>query len=165
MTEPFTIRPLEDADRTWVGEATAAEWGSREVFVHGERYLPEELDGFLAEGSGAGGALGLLTFRVQAGALEIVTLNSYRPSRGVGRALMERAREEAKARGCRRVWLVTTNDNLGAVRFYQKLGYRLVAIGLDEVTRSRELKPEIPERGLDDIPIRDEWELELVLDP
>jgi len=160
MSEPFTIRPLEDDDRPWVGEVTAAEWGSREVLVHGARYLPQELEGFVAEARGAE-PVGLLTFHVAGSELEVVTLNSFRPRLGVGRELMERARVEAAARGCRRVWLVTTNDNLHAVRFYQKLGYRLVAIRLDGVTRSRELKPEIPERGLDGIPIRDEWELEL----
>ncbi len=162
MSEPYEILPLEDADRPWVGEAIAAHWGSAEVVVHGERYRPQELEGFLAV-DGSPEPVGLLTYRVQAAECEVVTLNSFRPSIGIGRALMDRVREIASRRSCRRLWLVTTNDNLPAVRFYQRIGLRVVAIHRDEVTRSRELKPEIPERGLDGIPLRDEWELELRL--
>lgn len=162
MSEPYEIRPLKDTDRPWVGEAIAVHWGTSEVVVHGERYRPQELEGFLAV-DGSREPVGLLTYRVQAEECEVVTLNSFRPSIGIGGALMERAREVASQQGCRRLWLVTTNDNLPAVRFYQKLGYRLVAIHHDEVTRSRKLKPDIPERGLDGIPLRDEWELELWL--
>jgi Acetyltransferase (GNAT) family len=65
--------------------------------------------------------------------------------------------------GCRRVWLITTNDNLRALRFYQRRGFRLVAVHPDALARSRELKPSIPEIGLDGIPLRDELELELLL--
>ena len=65
--------------------------------------------------------------------------------------------------GCRRVWLITTNDNLRALRFYQRRGFRLVAVHPNALARSRELKPSIPEIGLDGIPLRDELELELTL--
>jgi ribosomal protein S18 acetylase RimI-like enzyme len=61
--------------------------------------------------------------------------------------------------GCVRLWLITTNDNLHALGFYQKSGFRLVALHPDAVAESRRLKPSIPEVGLDTIPLRDEIEL------
>ena len=61
---------------------------------------------------------------------------------------------------CKRVWLITTNDNLGALRFYQKMGFELVAIYRGAINKSRKIKPSIPEKGFDGIPIRDEIELE-----
>ena len=74
-----------------------------------------------------------------------------------------RQRQAAREAGCGRVWLITTNDNLRALRFYQRRGFRLVAVHPDALERSRELKPSIPEIGLDGIPLRDELELELTL--
>jgi hypothetical protein len=60
------------------------------------------------------------------------------------------------------VWLVTTNDNLDALRFYQRRGLRLVAVHAGAVDEARRLKPEIARVGEYGIPIRDEIELELV---
>ena len=89
--------------------------------------------------------------------------DSLRERIGVGAALLEAALEEARRAGCRRAWLVTTNDNLPAVRFYQKRGWRIRAIRPGAIRESRRQKPEIPEMGVDGIPIRDEIELELPL--
>jgi hypothetical protein len=50
-----------------------------------------------------------------------------------------------------------------ALRFYQRAGFRLTALRAGAVTESRKLKPGIPERGLDDIPITDELELQMDL--
>jgi RimJ/RimL family protein N-acetyltransferase len=79
--------------------------------------------------------------------------------------LLDAVRETAQAQRCRRLWLITTNDNQPALRFYEKRGFRLVAVHRDAVTASRRLKPEIPMIGIDEIPIRDELELEVRLFP
>ena len=71
--------------------------------------------------------------------------------------------EKEAARNCRRLWLITTNDNIPAIHFYQKRGFTLAALHTDAVNTSRELKPEIPKRGWDDLPIRDEIEFEKIL--
>lgn len=81
----------------------------------------------------------------------------------MGTALMKAVESVAREAGCASIRLVTTNDNLKALHFYQRRGYVLVALHRDAVTRSRALKPEIPTTGNDDIPIRDEIELELIL--
>jgi RimJ/RimL family protein N-acetyltransferase len=72
--------------------------------------------------------------------------------------------ECAKEAGASRVWLITTNDNTDALRFYQKAGFRIVAVHQDAVALARRIKPEIPIMGENGIPIRDEIELELMLD-
>jgi hypothetical protein len=60
------------------------------------------------------------------------------------------------------VWLTTTNDNLDALRFYQRRGFRISAVRPRAVERARAtLKPEIPEVGAYGIPVRDEIDLEL----
>ena len=107
--------------------------------------------------------VGLLTYAVRDGACEVVTLDSFAERRGVGSALLEAVREVAAAAGCERLWLSTTNDNLAALRFYQRRGWDLVALHRDVVAQWRRSKPVIPERGRDEIPLRHALELELRL--
>ena len=87
---------------------------------------------------------------------EVLTLHAAERGRGVGTALIEAAAERLG-----RLWLITTNDNVDALRFYQRRGFRLVALHRGAVDESRaRLKPEIPETGDHGIPLRDELELE-----
>ena len=78
-------------------------------------------------------------------------------------AEIEAVKEVACKAGCRRLWLITTNDNLNALRFYQKRGFALVAVHRNALEISRKFKPEIPLIGADGIPLRDEIELEMIL--
>lgn len=154
----FTLRPLQPADAGWVARRVTEQWGAEIVVAHGKVYRPAELPGFVAED--AGQIVGLLTYHVEGDACEIVTLDSQREGQGIGTALIEAARSAARAAGCRRLWLITTNDNTAALRFYQKRGFVLAALHRDAVAASRAIKPEIPFIGNDGIPIRDEVELE-----
>jgi GNAT superfamily N-acetyltransferase len=91
---------------------------------------------------------------------EVVTIASTRPGRGVGGALLDAVLDRAHRAGAGRVWLITTNDNTGALRFYQRRGFDLVRLDRDAVTRSRQrLKPDIPTHN-DGIAMRHELELE-----
>jgi ribosomal protein S18 acetylase RimI-like enzyme len=110
-----------------------------------------------------GGTVGLATYRIQGQECELVTLNSWRENLGVGSALIEAIRQEALQTGCHRLWLITTNDNLHALGFYQKRGFHLVAVHANALAESRKIKPSIPEIGVHGIPLRDELELELIL--
>ena len=76
---------------------------------------------------------------------------------------MEAVVADAAREGAKRLWLVTTNDNLDALRFYQRRGWRLSAVYPGSVVESRKIKPSIPEIGAYGIPIRDEIELEYPL--
>ena len=110
-----------------------------------------------------GQVAGALTYEIRDGQMEAVTVDAFVDGVGAGAALIEAAAEEARRQGCRRLWLITTNDNTNALRFYQRRGMRLAALHRDAIAESRRMKPEIPQTGADGIPIRDELELELVL--
>ena len=60
---------------------------------------------------------------------EILTLHATRQWAGAGSALVAAVRELAAGRGCRRLWVLTTNDNVDALRFYQRRGFRLASSG------------------------------------
>jgi GNAT superfamily N-acetyltransferase len=109
--------------------------------------------------------VGVLTWITHADSLEVLTLHVTDQWRGTGTALLDGARRLAESLECRRMWLITTNDNLDALRFYQRRGFRLARLHPGAVNRSRLLlKPSIPEIGDHGIPLRDELELELVLE-
>ena len=106
---------------------------------------------------------GLVTYRVSAGTCELVTLDSLQMGLGVGSALVEAVVQEAQRAACTRLFLITTNDNIGALRFYQRRGWVLAALRREALEVSRRLKPSIPAVGRNGIPLRDELELEYPL--
>jgi ribosomal protein S18 acetylase RimI-like enzyme len=155
------VRALAPNDRFWVERLIRERWGSDSVAAHGTLYRPAELRGFAALEDG--NTVGLVTYEIDGHACEIVTIDSLTERRGVGSALVEAVAEAARAEGCSRLWLITTNDNLPARRFYEKRGFSLAAVHANAVAESRRLKPEIPLVGFAGVPIRDELELELKL--
>ena len=66
-------------------------------------------------------------------------------------------------RKARRAWLITTNDNLDAIRFYQRRGFTIATVHAGAIEQSRTIKPSIPLVGSYGIPIRDEIEFEMLL--
>lgn len=107
---------------------------------------------------------GVATYVLNGDECELLTLHAATRLMGVGSALLATVEDIARDAGCRRLWVVTTNDNVEALRFYQRRGFRLVLLRPGAVDRSREkLKPEIPKSGAYGIPLRDELELEMIL--
>jgi GNAT superfamily N-acetyltransferase len=159
LGEDLRVLPTAEADGPWMRVLTEHEWGGPTVAVHDTLYTPGDLPGFKALLDGA--PVGLLTYVAGPGGLEIVTLNSLLEGRGVGSGLVGAARRRALELRCERLWLVTTNDNLRALSFYVKRGFRLVRVDLGAVDRARRLKPSIPLVGEHGIPMRDELELEM----
>ncbi len=139
------VRSTCAEDQEWVKCFVREHWGSEVIVVHDEVFSPCLLPGFVAVLDER--IAGLITYRLEGRNCEIVTLDSIWPSVGVGTALMETVERAAVQAGCRRLWLITTNDNLNALRFYQKRGLELVAVHRHAVTRSRKIKPEIPMVG------------------
>jgi len=108
----------------------------------------------------AGGVAGVLTYDVVGDSCEILTLHAARQWSGAGSAMVIAVAHLAAVVGCRRLWVLTTNDNVDALRFYQRRGFQLTAIRCGAVDRARQtLKPQIPLIGEYGIPIRDEIEL------
>lgn len=158
----ISIQPLEINDRGWVSQFILEHWGSDKVVSHGVVYFPQDLPGFVAMYDAE--KVGLVTYNITGTSCEIVTIDSIRPSSGVGTALIEAVKNTAIKSGCKRLWLITTNDNLNALRFYQKRGFVLVAVHRNALELSRKLKPEIPLIGHQGIPLQDEIELEFMLE-
>lgn len=152
------VRPIVPADRPAVAALVARLWGDDVAVAHGVVFRPAELPGFIAVDGDA--IVGLLTYtRVDAATVEIVTIDALERARGVGTALLDAMSAAAAAQGARRLVLTTTNDNVDALRFYQRRGFRLTALRAGELARSRELKPVIPLVGDYGIPLTDELEL------
>ena len=158
---PLNIRPKTPADDSRLIALWSDHFGAAFVVARGRRIEPAALDGFIAEERDK--LLGAVTFERVGNEIEIVTLDSVVENRGAGTALLEAVVARARAVGARRVFLVTTNDNIRALRFYQKRGFDMVAVHRGAVDAARKLKPEIPLAGNDGIPIRHEVEYELRL--
>jgi GNAT superfamily N-acetyltransferase len=157
----FSVVSTTSNDGKWITDFLSHHWGSPVVVSRGKLYHANELPAFIATEQGE--RIGLATYSINGSECEIVTLNSVRENQGVGTALVKAVESVARQAGCLFVRLITTNDNVRALRFYQRYGFVLVALHRGAVTRSRTLKPEIPMTGNEGIPIRDEIELELVL--
>jgi GNAT superfamily N-acetyltransferase len=136
-------------------------WGSTRVVSRGRLYYPEKLPGFIATIGDK--SVGLLTYDISNRECEVVTINSTSERLGIGSGLLEAVRKVAISAQCKRLWLITTNDNTRALRFYQKRGFLLAALYHNQLEKSRLIKPEIPALGMDGIPLRDEIELEILL--
>jgi ribosomal protein S18 acetylase RimI-like enzyme len=136
-------------------------WGSDVMVIHGEVLHTDQLEGFVVEERGDW--TGLITFLCREGEMEVTSLDSLREGQGLGTKLIDLVVEEARSRKCKRLSLITTNDNLHALSFYQKRGFQMAAIHRGAVDEARKLKPSIPKIGAHGIPMRDEIELEMVL--
>ncbi len=157
----FLVRSIQESDRNWVASFVKSRGGSGIVVAKGRVSHPVELNGFAAfKGKSP---VGLLTYRIEGSDCEIVTIDSASEREGVGTALIGAVEERAKAKGCRRLWLITTNHNLNALGFYQRRGFRLTALYPNALEATRKLKPEISMKAANGIPIRDELQLELEL--
>jgi GNAT superfamily N-acetyltransferase len=153
------IRPADAGDRGWILRILEEHWGGAAVVSRGRIHRADELPALVALLDGE--RVGLLTYRIADAQCEIVSLDSL--VIGAGRPLIDAIRRTAVESGCRRLWLITTNDNLGALRFYQKVGFVLFAVHPNALEISRRLKPSIPSVGIGGIPLRDEIELEMPL--
>jgi ribosomal protein S18 acetylase RimI-like enzyme len=155
------VSPVTDGDRPWALEVETESWGIPVVARLGELVDPTVLPGFVARLDGQ--RAGLVSYAVRGDECEVVTIRSLREGHGIGRALLDSVRGAALAAGCRRLWLITTNNNVRALDLYQRWGMDLVALHRHAVASSRRLKPSIPERDAKGIPIAHELELELLL--
>jgi uncharacterized protein YhfF/N-acetylglutamate synthase-like GNAT family acetyltransferase len=158
---PATVRPALADDRPVV-DAFLVAHGTEVVARLGELVDARRHPALIAEADGR--LLGVLTWIIAGHSLEVLTLHAAERWQGVGTALLGAALRVAEAAGCRRLWLITTNDNTDALRFYQRRGFHLVKLHAGAVDRARAtVKPWIPQLGDHGIPLQDELELELML--
>jgi len=157
----MNIRRLTSDDLPRLHQFWIEHWGADFMVAHGEIYRPEQLSGFVAEADNEW--MGLITFVIRDHEMEVISLDSLREGEGIGTQLLNAVVNEARQQNCNRLFLITTNDNLNALGFYQRRGFELVKIYRGAVNESRNIKPGIPLIGDNNIPLRDEIELEMML--
>ncbi|MDD5936453.1 MAG: GNAT family N-acetyltransferase [Clostridiales bacterium] len=151
--------PISDENRTMVNDFIMEQWYSTKMIVRGKEYDLSMADGILAIENSQ--IKGLITYIFYGDVCEIMSLDSLEPSKGIGTALIQQVIEISKKSGCKKIVLITTNDNINAIRFYQKRGFDMIRLYHNALDLSRKLKPEIPLIGENDIPLRHEIEFEL----
>jgi GNAT superfamily N-acetyltransferase len=157
----MVVRDATGDDRDWIA-SFLAEQHSVTVARRGELVQPLDHPMLLAETDGR--PAGLLTYVVDGHTCEILTLHATAQWHGAGTALVAAVEDRARRLGCTRLWVLTTNDNVDALRFYQRRGFRLSTLrpgAVDEARRN--LKPQISETGEYGISLRDEIELTMDL--
>jgi ribosomal protein S18 acetylase RimI-like enzyme len=154
---PPVVRPLHEDERAWMRETLRERWPHELLVGRGRVRTPSELSALVATQDGE--RVGLLTYAIEGGVAEIVSLDALWPGMGIGSSLINGLAELAAAAGARRLIAMVTNDNTRGLRYYQRLGFRLSELRAGAVEQLRPEKPWIPATGQDDIPIRDEVEL------
>jgi len=131
------------------------------MITKGKIHSMDKLPGFVVLVNGE--IKGLITYNIEGEYCEIVSLDSLVEKQGLGTKLIQSVIEKAKEEDCKKIWLITTNDNTRAIRFYQKRDFIMVGIHINAIEKSRKIKPEIPLKGCDGIPILHEIEFEKIL--
>ena len=161
VADRVQIRPVTPSDRPWVAQTVADHFASSRVVSRGVLHDANQLPGLVA--LQADTPCGVLLYAIWEAECEVVVLISVGGRDGAASELLAALQGIARDAGCRRLWLVTTNDNEAAIGFYKSRGWSLKAVHENAVAEARRLKPEIPHLGRNGVPIRDELEFELPL--
>lgn len=156
---PFTIEPL--VEKPCIRDLLARRWGD-DLMMFGRTWKIDEYDALVARDE-KGEILGLATHAFQKSTILALTIDNFSEVRGVGKALLNRVAEIGRQRGARVLRVLTTNDNTPALRYFQKRGFRIVALYPGAIMIYRTIARNLPEIGVDGIPVRDAIELEIDL--
>ena len=155
----FEIRPI--TDRAFLDELLRLRWSGGALMLRGKIVHPKDVEAIAAYHDGRLAGVG--TWRLEGRVIYLATLNNITEQRGVGVALLAAAMELGRDKGAALLRVIVTNDNLNALGFYQRRGFRVVAVYPGAIDTIRALLPSIPAIGQNRIPIRDEIELEIDL--
>jgi len=154
----FKIKSVNKNDKDWIRNFIVRKWGSEKIIIHGKIFYPSALPGFIVYKKN--NYLGLVTYIIKKNILEIITIDAVVYRKGIGTVLLKAVEKVARKRKCKRIRVVTTNDNVDALRFWQKRGFLIKTVYPNAISLSRKLKPEIPLIGNYGILVKDEIKLE-----
>lgn len=157
----YNINEINECDKDEIFIFFKENWRSSTIVSRGKVHDGCKLPGFIVKKDK--NIIGLITYNIIGIELEIVSLDSIIENQGIGSMLIKNVIYLAKNKGCNRIWLITTNDNTDALRFYQKRGFDISDLHINTIEKSRKIKPEIPKLGFCNIPIKHEIELEYIL--
>lgn len=149
---------ITEENREDVNKFLKKNWHSTDMIVRGEIIDMTTLNGIVVYEEEK--IIALVTYRIENKECEIVSLDSLKQNQGIGTELVERIKKVAEGEACKKVKVITTNDNTNAIRFYQKRGFDMVKLYHNAVNRARQIKPSIPLLGDDNILIKHEIEFE-----
>lgn len=152
---------ISSENRSKINDFIKSQWFSTDMVIRGKIVDMTTLDGFVAMEND--NIIGLVTYEINDGDCEIMSLDSLKEKVGIGTELVNKVIERAKEVRCRKIKLITTNDNINAIRFYQKRGFDMVYIYHNALEIARKIKPSIPMIGDFNIPIKHEIEFEMKL--
>lgn len=153
---------IDQDNRERINDFIRTRWFSTDMVVRGRVVDMTQLEGFVAfQGDHM---IGLVTYEILGDGCEIMSLDSLLEGRGIGTHLLNLVVDTAKEKGCRKIKLITTNDNLNAIGFYQRKGFDLMRIYHNALEAARKLKPSIPLVGEFNIPLKHELEFEMNLE-
>ena len=152
---------ISTSDRTLVDEFIRQQWYTTTMIIRGKEIDMTQTEGFYVKEQED--IIGLITYFVSDDVLEVISLNSLRENQGIGTKLVDPVIREAKDRKLKKILVVTTNDNINAIKFYQKRGFDMACLYHNALDISRKIKPEIPLIGDHSIPLRHEIEFELLI--
>lgn len=150
---------INSQNRNLINTFIKQHWYTTTMIIRGREIDMTKTEGFYF--GEVENIIGLITYIVYDNILEITSLDSLQENQGIGSKLVETVIHEAKERKCQKIVLITTNDNINAIKFYQKRGFDMVHLFHNALDISRKLKPEIPLIGENSIPLRHEIEFEL----
>ncbi|MBD5504199.1 MAG: GNAT family N-acetyltransferase [Lachnospiraceae bacterium] len=152
---------INSLNRNLVDAFIKQHWYTTTMIIRGKEIDMTKTEGFyFKEGEDI---IALITYIVYDNVLEITSLDSLREKQGIGSKLIESVIREARERKLQKIVLITTNDNINAIRFYQKRGFDMAHLYRNAMDISRKIKPEIPLIGENSIPLRHEIEFELFI--
>lgn len=155
------VLKVSSDNREQVNNFIREHWFSDTMALRGELVDMTVLDGFVVFDFDK--IIGLITYRILDKECEIMSLDSLVENRGIGTDLLNRVIELAKERECEKIKLITTNDNINALKYYQRRGFDMVRFYHNALDISRQLKPSIPLVGEYGIPLKHEIEFEMKL--
>lgn len=154
---PVLVREAGDTDRAAARELIQRDFGRTKIVAFGEVMDIDQMPALVAimQGEEPSGAL---AYRLLGGALHIVALatDPMWQRSGVGGHLVAEAELLARRLTLARIVVATTNDNLPALYFYQRRGYRLTELVPESVITHTHQQL----AGFAGIPVRDEIRLE-----
>jgi N-acetylglutamate synthase-like GNAT family acetyltransferase len=160
--EQYAINTASKTDFEWIKELYTRTWSGDICVSRGKvQKVDDFTGGFVAETGGQNTMF--ITYTVTGPEVEITGIVSLKEKSGVGSALVKAVIEMAKKQKLKKVCLVTTNDNLNGIGFWQKRGFKLVKVYPGSMEYVRKIKPAVPLIGENGIPLRDELELEMIL--
>lgn len=153
---------INEENRSQVTAFISEHWLSTKMIIRGAIIDMTQVDGIVVYDNEK--IVGLLTYVITDHTCEITSLNSLSEKQGIGTSLIQHIIAIAHQKQCKRIIVVTTNDNIQAIRFYQRRGFDMARFYHNALDISRKLKPEIPLIGENDIPLQHEIEFEYSLE-